>query len=113
MSGTFAQRSSARPNPIGRPIRMPISDSVTVTTAPCRMAAMSPPLMSEMLPPGRSELRFERHRKIRERFAEPLLLQLGKTPGLLLLGDEAVEEFHQVLVAFGDRPGRERWSGHR
>src|SRR3954471_17842720 len=99
MNGTLAHRKSARPSPIGRPIRMPISDSVTVTTAPCRMAAMSPPLMSEQLPCDRSELRLERHREIRECLSEPLLLQFGEAAGFLLLGDEAVQEFQQVLVA--------------
>ena len=33
-TGTSAQRSTASPSPIGRPIRMPVTDSATVTTAP-------------------------------------------------------------------------------
>src|ERR1700688_2532090 len=108
-TGTSAQRSTASANPIGRPIRMPVSDSVTVTTAPWRMARTSPPVITDQ-PCRILELRFKRHRQIREILAEPLLLQLGKPAVLLLLGDKAVQEFQQLRVALGYRPGRKRFS---
>src|SRR3984957_9731535 len=60
-----------------------------------------------------SELWLERHWQIGERFPEPLLLQLGKPAVFLLLGDESVEVVQQILVALGDRPGREGWPRHR
>src|ERR1700761_16413 len=97
-TGTSAQRRIASASPIGRPIRMPASDSVNVTTAPSRIDKRSPALIAGWLR-LESELGFPLHRQIGEGFAEPLLLQLGKAAAFLLLGDEAVQEVEQFGIA--------------
>src|SRR5664279_3413375 len=114
ITGTLAQRISARPSPIGSPIRMPINDSDTVTMAPWKMAAMSPPLMTVPCLSGpASEFRFEGHRQVGKRLAEPLLLQFGKPAAGLFLGDELVQVGHQFRAVLAHRPGRKRFAGYR
>src|SRR4051812_12455103 len=60
-----------------------------------------------------SEFWFERHGETREGLSKPLLLQFGEPASLFLLGDEAVKEVEQVLIAPCDGPRRKRWSRDR
>ena len=60
---------------------MPTHDSVTVTTAPCSIARMSPPLIDRCGDAAQNS-GSNVHRQVREGFAEPLLLQLGELAGL-------------------------------
>src|SRR3569833_4784415 len=91
---------------------MPVSDSVTVTTAPLRMARISAVLIADHSSRW-SELGLEGHRQVGEGFAEPFLLQLREAACLLLLGDEAIEVLQQFGVALGDGPGRARPARYR